>query len=235
MEGDPFLEAQADALNAIQHTRSLFSSYLRIRSLAKSPTSPELVQSRSELQNTLEDLSNDLQDLIESVRAVENDPYRFGLDIDEVSRRRTLVNDISGEIESMRGELQDTVQHAVDRDGKRGSSNLPNPADFDNVHGADMDEDEYAEFEHQQQQEIMHEQDEQLDGVFRTVGNLRAQASDMGRELEEQAVMLDDVDTLADRVGGKLQNGMKKMGHIIRKNEGRSGILDHRAVKTNTS
>jgi member of the syntaxin family of t-SNAREs len=67
---------------------------------------------------------------------------------------------------------------------------------------------------------MMHEQDEQLDGVFRTVGNLRTQAEDMGRELEEQGGMLEEVDTLADRVGGKLQNGVKKVGYIIKKNEG---------------
>jgi t-SNARE syntaxin family protein len=74
--------------------------------------------------------------------------------------------------------------------------------------------------EQQRQTELMHEQDEQLDGVFRTVGNLRQQADDMGRELEDQAVMIDEVDTLADRVGGKLANGMSRIKHIVRKNEG---------------
>ena len=62
--------------------------------------------------------------------------------------------------------------------------------------------------------------DEQLDGVFRTVGHLRDQANDMGRELESQAVMLGEVDTLADRVGGKLQGGMSRLKHIVRQNEG---------------
>ncbi|KAK4946137.1 hypothetical protein LTR28_007878 [Elasticomyces elasticus] len=67
--------------------------------------------------------------------------------------------------------------------------------------------------------EMMHEQDEALDGVFRTVGNLRLQADTMGRELEEQAELLDDVDNVADRVGGKLQTGIKKIGWVIKKNE----------------
>jgi t-SNARE syntaxin family protein len=80
--------------------------------------------------------------------------------------------------------------------------------------------------EQQRQLELMHEQDEQLDGVFRTVGNLRQQADDMGRELEEQAVMIGEVDTLADRVGGKLQSGMSKLKYIIRKNEGELRFLD---------
>lgn len=66
----------------------------------------------------------------------------------------------------------------------------------------------------------MQQQDEALDDVFKTVGTLRAQADTMGRELEEQADLLDDVDNIADRVGGKLQNGIKKIGWVIRKNEG---------------
>ena len=81
------------------------------------------------------------------------------------------------------------------------------------------DVDPYGEFEAQAQEQMMHEQDEQLDGVFRTVGVLRNQAEDMGRELEEQGTMLEEVDTLADRVGGKLNVGVKRVGEVIRRNE----------------
>ena len=151
---------------------------------------------------------------MESVKAVEHDPYRFGLEIDEVERRRRLVKEVGDEIENMRDELQDTIQHAKNK-GKAAANGdtLPDPDSFE-------DEDNYAAFEQEQQMEIMHQQDEALDGVFRTVGNLRMQADDMGRELEEQGEMLNDVDTVADRVGGKLQTGIKKVGWVIKKNEG---------------
>lgn len=205
-------------LATLETTRPLFTSYLRIRSLASSASSPELSQARSELETNLQDLSTDLQDLVESVRAVEKDPFRYGLDIDEVGRRSRLVEEVGGEISDMRQELHKTVAGAHNSgDG----SNLPDPADFD------ADGDEYGAFEQQRQVEIMHEQDEALDGVFRTVGNLRDQADVMGRELEEQGEMLQEVDTLTDRVGGKLKGGMQKLNVIIRKNEGwsRSQIL----------
>jgi len=68
---------------------------------------------------------------------------------------------------------------------------------------------------------MMREQDEQLDDVFQTVGNLRRQADDMGRELEEQREMLEVADGLADRVGGRLQTGVQKLQYVIRKNEDR--------------
>ena len=146
---------------------------------------------------------------------MEKDPYRYGLDIDEVGRRRRLVEEIGGEVEDMRAELAKTVANVQTK--ALDTTALPPPSAFD----ADSpDGDEYAAFEQQRQVEIMHEQDEALDGVFKTVGNLRQQADVMGRELEEQGEMLDEVDTLTDRLGGKLQGGMMRLNTIIRKNEG---------------
>ncbi|KAF2492215.1 hypothetical protein BU16DRAFT_529574 [Lophium mytilinum] len=212
-EDDPFLQVQADVLSALNTTRPLFASYLRIRSSASSARSPELVEARHELEQTLQDLNTDLHDLIESVQAVEHDPYRFGLEIDEVERRRRLVKEVGDEVENMREELLKTVHDAQSK-GKAAVNGdvLPDPDSFD-------DPDEYAAFEQEQQMQMMHEQDEALDGVFRTVGNLRQQADDMGRELEEQGELLNDVDNVADRVGGKLQTGLKKVGWVIRQNE----------------
>lgn len=151
---------------------------------------------------------------MESVKAVEHDPYRFGLEIDEVERRRRLVKEVGYEIENMRDELQHTIQDAKNK-GKSAANgdSLPDPDSFE-------DEDNYAAYEQEQQLEMMHQQDETLDGVFQTVGNLRQQADDMGRELEEQGEMLNEVDIVADRVGGKLQTGLKKVGWVIKKNEG---------------
>lgn len=185
--------------------------------MASSASSPELAQARNELETTLQDLTSDLQDLVDSVKAIESDPFRYGVDINEVARRRKLVDDVGREVEQMGQELKN-VANSQKRDGPNGSV-LPPPSDFD---PDAADGDDYEAFEQQRQVEIMHEQDEALDGVFETVGNLRRQANDMGRELEEQHVMLEEVDTLADRVGGKLQTGIKKVGWVIKKNEGPS-------------
>ncbi|MCJ1258663.1 hypothetical protein MMC24_006496 [Lignoscripta atroalba] len=229
VEDDPFLQVQADVLSTLDTTRPLFTSYLRIRSTASSPSSPELIQARKELESTLGDLNFDLQDLIDSVKAVELDPFRYGLDLDEVGRRRRLVEEVGGEVEDMREELAKTVAGAQHKGYGGNGNTLPPPSSFD----ADApDGDEYAAFEQERQVEIMHEQDEALDGVFKTVGNLRQQADVMGRELEEQGEMLEEVDTLADRMGGKLQNGMKRLGTVIKKNEGVYAILLARGTRS---
>lgn len=139
-----------------------------------------------------------------------------------MQRRRKLVDDVGKELEDMRGELVKVITSSdAAAAGKSKGAGLPNPAEFDDDDSEEQGDDYYAEMEQQRQTELMHEQDEQLDGVFRTVGNLRQQADDMGRELEDQAVMINEVDTLADRVGGKLSNGMSRIKHIVRKNEGK--------------
>ncbi|RDL36351.1 Syntaxin 6 [Venustampulla echinocandica] len=211
-EEDPFLQVQADVLQQLSHTRPLFTSFLRIRSISTSATNPELVSARGELETNLSTIADDLADLVASVQAVQSDPYKYGLDIDEVSRRRRLVDEVAGELEDMKDEVAES--RAGNANGQRRSNGMAEDAREDEAGG-----DNYAEFEQQQQLHMMAEQDQQLDGVSRTVGNLRQQASDMGRELEEQAEMLDTVDGLADRVGGRLQTGMKKMGTVIRRNE----------------
>jgi len=208
-EEDPFLQVQADVLSQLNATRPLFTSYLRIRSLSTNATSPELSSARADLEQSLSALAEDLADLVESVKAVESDPYKYGLEIEEVVRRKRLVEEVGGEVEDMREELQKRIE---------GAQNMPHvEGQFQGDGG--MAGDSYEEFEQQQQEHIMHEQDEQLDGVFKTVGNLRQQADDMGRELEEQHEMLQEVDTLADRVGGRLQTGIKKVGWVMKRNE----------------
>lgn len=149
------------------------------------------------------------------MQAVESNPAQFGLSVDEVSRRKRLVQEVGGEIEDMREELQKKIGAGG------GGGDLPDPNNFAIGDGDGGGQDGYTEFEQQQQVQMMHDQDQHLDGVFQTVGNLRQQADDMGRELEEQHEMLEEVDTVAERVGGTLQNGMNKLNHVIRKNEDR--------------
>lgn len=220
---DPFHSAQTELQTLLKQCRPLLHSYLRIRSSASSATSPELIESRHDLETTLTDLTADLQDLVDSVRAVEGDPARYGLSVAEVNRRRGLVGEVANEVESMHAQLHSTVQNA---DARRGSLAHPDSfgaaaaEDGDPLAEHDGDDDGYGEWEEQRQMEIMHEQDEALDGVFQTVGNLRLQADTMGRELEEQAEMLEDTENITDRVGGKLQSGMKRVRYVIEKNEG---------------
>lgn len=134
-----------------------------------------------------------------------------------------LVAEAGAEVEEMRKELRATMgggeaEHkSYTSANGYGNSALPSPSAFD---PDSPDDDAYGAFEQQRQAEIMHEQDEAIDGVFKTVGNLRQQADDMGRELEEQVELLEDANQITDRVQGKIQNGIRKVGWVIKNTEG---------------
>lgn len=163
-----------------------------------------------------------MADLVQSVHVVEQDPYRYGVELDEVERRRKLVEEVGGELEDMREELNKKIHDSKGKGIANGDSMLPDPDSF-------AEPDDYAAFEQERQMEMMNEQDEALDGVFQTVGSLRQQADAMGQELGEQHAMLEDVETITDRVGGKLQVGMKKIGWVIKENEGQYSHCRHLA------
>lgn len=151
------------------------------------------------------------------MRAVQSDPYKYGLEIEEVARRQRLIDEVGGEIEDMREEIESPLSNSPSNTKGKGRSS--NHGDSRDDREEDGEQDYNAEFEQQQQLHMMAEQDQTLDSVFHTVGNIRRQADTMGRELEEQAEIMEHIDGLADRVGGRLQNGMKTMGTVIRRNE----------------
>ncbi|PFH56901.1 hypothetical protein XA68_15780 [Ophiocordyceps unilateralis] len=206
-EADPFIQVQQDVLVQLSSTRPLFASYLRIRSLSSTTSSPELASARSDLESALKTLAEDLSDLEASVQAAESNPSQYGLSPDEVARRKRLVQEASGEMDDMREEL---ARRNPSHQAAAAAEAQP-----------DNDDDFTAGFEQEQQVQMMHQQDQHLDGVFQTVGNLRRQADDMGRELGEQHEMLELVDQAADRVGSRLQTGMQKLQYVMRKNEDR--------------
>lgn len=176
-------------------TRQQFSSYLRIRSISSKSTnpSPELLSAKADLEATLHELQSDLTDMHESVKAVEADPYAYGLDVEEVSRRRRFVRELEGEVEDMMEELKKTVEKSAKQ-----ASGLGGDAYVDMEEGGE-DEQFSRQWEQQQQIEMMREQDLALEDVSRTIGNIRQQAHVMGRELEEQAEYVNTTGSMFNR------------------------------------
>ncbi|EWC47364.1 hypothetical protein DRE_00332 [Drechslerella stenobrocha 248] len=214
---DPFIQVQQDVTALLSTARQLFSSYLRIRSLAPSRTSPELLSAHAELEDALADLEIDLEDLRLAVSEGERDPYRFGLEIEAVSKRRKWLKEVEAEI----GDIKEELSREGNTTGSSARARLPQiTTSYEDDDAGNGRDDSYAQFEQMHQQQLMRDQDEQLESVYRTVGNLRMQASDMGRELEEQAVIIDETDALAQRVEGKLKKGIKNLSEFARANEG---------------
>jgi hypothetical protein len=98
----PFLILHRDVLRKLGQARGLLASYNRIRDTATDPkTSPELGNTKTDLEAILEDLT-DLDDLDDSVTVVESDPSRYGLSVEEVRRRRGFVEQVRDQVQDLR-------------------------------------------------------------------------------------------------------------------------------------
>jgi recombinational DNA repair ATPase RecF len=89
-------------LRKVAQLRSLLESYNRIRNTATDPaTSPELANTKSDLESLLSELA-DLEDLEDSVTAVESNPSHFNLTTEQVRRRRGFVDQIKDQIDDLK-------------------------------------------------------------------------------------------------------------------------------------
>jgi hypothetical protein len=85
-----------DVESNLSHTKDLLQSYSRIASSGSS--SSDVEETRAELRATLEALEADLEDLDESVRAIEGAGSRWGMDDQEIVRRRGFVERVKKEV-----------------------------------------------------------------------------------------------------------------------------------------
>ena len=91
-----------DVLRKLGQAKALLASYARIRATAHDPkTSPELANTRQDLDAILDDLT-DLDDLDASVSAVEADPARYGLAPEEARRRRGFVDQVRDQVQDLK-------------------------------------------------------------------------------------------------------------------------------------
>ncbi|XP_037082885.1 syntaxin-6-like [Pollicipes pollicipes] len=68
----------------------------------------------------------------------------------------------------------------------------------------------------QQQRRLAGRQDEQLERIGASVGTLRTMSRQIGTEVDEQNVMIEDISHDVDSAQGKMETTMNKMAKVLR-------------------
>ncbi|XP_047489256.1 syntaxin-6-like isoform X1 [Penaeus chinensis] len=168
----------------------------------------------------------------ESSRIVEKNPRKFKIDGGELTARRTFIEHTKDEVKSMKDRLNLTKK---DRDvtARQVSESSTVPIDDNSplkmpqvvTHGstrysrlvneADSPNSEFIERTLAQQQMIMHQQDDQLDQIASSMGTLKNMSRQIGQEVDEQAVMLDDFGHEMENTQSKMENTLSKMAKVM--------------------
>ncbi|KAG2176257.1 hypothetical protein INT43_005491 [Umbelopsis isabellina] len=206
---DPFNVVKKDVEASLSNATALFDSWKRIYNTVSSPSNEELAWTADDLTAALEAISQDLEDLEESVSAVQANPEKFKVTSSEIQARNSFISRTRSAVR----EIEDVLKNPPRKDKSKGkksqSGNNYSTGEFAASPFAD-DNQRYIDNASGQQAIMMQEQDTQLDSISGTLHNLKDIAGTMHQEVEDHAILLDDLDQHVDRSSSRLNRAMDR-------------------------
>lgn len=214
--------------------------YLRWQEISKAPTipnSPEVEWTSTELRNALRSIEWDLEDLEDTISIVEKNSSKFKIDNKEICDRRSFIEATKQEVKVMKGKM--SLNRNRDNDGTAREPLLgeESPMHFGNYWTSTPKYSKYSKLANQtdspnrfdaydndimsMQEKMLNNQNDQLQVISNSVGSLKTVSKQIGIELDEQAVMLDDLNTELENADSKLDSTIKKVAKVLHMNNDR--------------
>lgn len=217
---DPFFVVRDEVQKALQTATSLYERWSELINDPKSVSKEEYDWTTNELRNSLRSIEWDLEDLEETIDIVEKNLKKFKIDEVELEDRRSFIRRTRASVKNMKDNLSSRQVKGKEETNVRQAllSNGPNrPHDKYTRLDQEMERSNqrYIEDTSQQQQLIMKTQDENMDLISKSVGSLKNMSQQIGNELEEQNVMLDEFHTEMDHTESRMDVTMKKMAKVM--------------------
>ncbi|XP_064457723.1 syntaxin-6-like isoform X2 [Ornithodoros turicata] len=214
---DPFPAVKDEIVKAIAKNKQLFERWNQYQDPSALPCKEELDWTTNELRNGLRSVEWDLEDLEETVAIVEKNPRKFRIDDKEIKSRKAFIEQSKDEVK--------TIKEAVFESKLKNKKIRPSSMELFNSSRTAKYTSLKNEVEspvrrlmgdtQKQQQEFLAVQDDELEGIQTSVGNLKAMSKQIGNELDEQAVMLDELGQDMDHTESKMDGALKKMAKVL--------------------
>ncbi|XP_026500520.1 syntaxin-6 [Vanessa tameamea] len=231
---DPFYVVKDEVFRALNKTRGLYIRWQEISKAPVAPNSPEVEWTSTELRNALRSIEWDLEDLEDTISIVEKNSSKFKIDNKEICDRRTFIEATKQEVKVMKGKM--SLNRNRDNDGTAREPLLgeESPMHFGNSWTATPKYSKYSKLANQtdspsrfdtydgdimsMQDKMFMGQNDQLHVISNSVGSLKTVSKQIGIELDEQAVMLDDLNTEMENADSKLDSTLKKVARVLHMN-----------------
>lgn len=214
---DPFFAVKDEIVKAIAKNKSLFERWSQYQDPANLPCKEELDWTSNELRNGLRSIEWDLEDLEETIAIVEKNPKKFKIDDKEIRNRKTFIEQSKNEVKCMKEKVLESK--SKNKKMRPSSMELFNPsrtAKYTSLRNeVESPIRRLLDNTQRQQQEMLVSQEEELEGIQGTVGNLKSMSKQIGNELDEQSVMLDDLGQDMDNADSKMDGALKKMAKVL--------------------
>lgn len=213
---DPFFVVKDEVLKAVAKTEGLYERWKLLQEQPHLVAKEDFDWTVNELRNSLRSIDWDLDDLEETVGIVEKNPKKFKLDDIELANRKAFIDKTKEEIKAMKDRVFESKNKEKKmRQGYLSSTTVSNAKYTRLQNELESPNERYIKDATQTQQVIVKTQEEELDRLHDSVGTLKAISKQIGSEIEEQAVMLDDLGHEIDNTQSRLDGTMKKMAKAL--------------------
>jgi len=225
---DPFFVVKDEVTKALNRTRGLYQHWQELKREGISFTADDLQKTSAELRNSIRSIEWDLEDLEDTIAIVERNPGRFRLNSSEVVLRRSFIQQTREEIGKMKDRAQITRGQGYDHSARQpllesmspsknapknasaGYTRIPIQGDYEGE-----DDDNQGHPMMQQQESLVRQQDDQLVLISGSVGTLKSMSRRIGTELDEQALIMDEMGHEMENAESKMDSTLKKMAKVM--------------------
>uniref|UniRef100_A0A023FXZ7 Putative syntaxin 6 n=2 Tax=Amblyomma TaxID=6942 RepID=A0A023FXZ7_AMBPA len=214
---DPFFVVKDEIVKAIANNKTLFERWNQYQDPSSLPSKEDIDWTTSELRKGLRSIEWDLEDLEETVAIVEKNPKKFKIDEKEIKSRKAFIEQSRNEVKCMKEAiLESKAKNKRMRPSSMELFNSSRTAKYTSLRNeVESPVRRLLDHTQQQQQELMVAQDDELEGIQTSVGTLKSMSKQIGNELDEQSVMLDDLGHDMDNAESKIDGALKKMAKVL--------------------
>lgn len=168
------------------------------------------------MKKLLQSIGWDLEDLNDTIKAVEAAPEKYQIPGIEMDKRKRFISEMQLQLDGMQRELADGAAKIASGKraaliGRGGAASRYDKLEL-NIRS---ENDGFIENQAQAQDLIMREQDSQLDEVGATIGVLKEMGQMIGNELDEQQELLEELDDSMESTTAKLKRTIDKVDKAL--------------------
>lgn len=224
---DPFFVVKDEIVKAIANNKTLFERWNQYQDPSSLPSKEDIEWTTSELRKGLRSIEWDLEDLEETVAIVEKNPKKFKIDEKEIKSRKAFIEQSKNEVKCMKEAiLESKAKNKKMRPSSMELFNSSRTAKYTSLRNeVESPVHRLLDSTQRQQQELMVAQDDELEGIQTSVGTLKSMSKQIGHELDEQSVMLDDLGHDMDNAESKMDGALKKMAKVLHMSNGEDVVF----------
>eukprot|EP00123_Amoebidium_parasiticum_P012339 comp21290_c1_seq1/m.29071 comp21290_c1_seq1/g.29071 ORF comp21290_c1_seq1/g.29071 comp21290_c1_seq1/m.29071 type:complete len:253 (-) comp21290_c1_seq1:57-815(-) len=219
---DPFFVVKDEVEQAVSSAKKLFVRWQELYDNPKTFSNEEYEWTSNELRNSVRSIEWDLEDLDDTINIVEQNPAKFKITPHEMNERKAFIAQTRQTIKEIR-EAVNSQQAKAKVESQNRSALLKGKGKGRGQHGKyekldqelQNDNQTFIEERRRDHRLEMEEQDANLERVGRSVGVLKELGNEIGRELEEHNVMLDELGDQMEQTDTQLNKVIKKVDKIL--------------------